>query len=263
MFEEHAKNLLVLGTVAAAACASVPAGGSDENPRAVQPERPTVATHDGTVARGYAEVESGVERDRLDDGTHALSVPSVLKLGLVPRTQLSLTLPLYRAPGVPFGAGDAAVGVKWRFVENHPLLQDVAVLPQVKLATGGVRGTGTTDASLLLIDSHTFGSVALDVNVGVTRRSGDGTRAPRSATLWTVSSGLPVRGPLGWALEVYGYPGTSGPAGAPPIVALLAGPTLAVRPTLALDVGFITPLAGPQPHALYAGLVTNFGRVWR
>ena len=157
MFEEHAKNLLVLGTVAAAACASVPAGGSDENPRAVQPERPTVATHAGTVARGYAELESGVERDRLDDGT----------------------------------------------------------------------------------------------------------RAPRSATLWTVSSGLPVRGPLGWALEVYGYPGTSGPAGAPPIVALLAGPTLAVRPTLALDVGFITPLAGPQPHALYAGLVTNFGRVWR
>jgi hypothetical protein len=143
------------------------------------------------------------------------------------------------------------------------LLRDVALLPQLKLASGGrTRGTGTTDASLLLIDSRTIGDVSLDLNVGATWRSGRGTDAPRTATLWTVSAGLPVRGALGWALECYGYPGTSGPAGSAPVVAILTGPTLAVRTTLAVDAGFITPLAGPQPHALYAGLVTNVGRLW-
>jgi hypothetical protein len=197
------------------------------------------------------------------DGSRAFQVPSVLKLGLAPRAQLSLGVPVSSATGVPLGLGDAAIGVKWRVLEGYPLLQDVAVLPQVKLSTGGARGTGTTDASFLLIDSHKFGDASLDLNVGATRRSGDGTRAPRTATLWTASAGLPLHGSLGWALEVYGYPGTAGPAGSAPVVALLTGPTLAVRAPLAVDAGLITPLTGPQPHALYAGLVTNFGRFWR
>jgi hypothetical protein len=138
------------------------------------------------------------------------------------------------------------------------------VIPSLKLPTAPTAsglGTGTTDVGLLLISSHQLGPVSMDLNVGYTRRSGDGTRAPRNASLWTASFGGPVLSGLGWTAEVYGFPGTSGAAGTPAIVALLGGPTLLVRAWLALDAGVIVPLAGPQPRALYAGGVWNIGRL--
>ena len=42
--------------------------------------------------------------------------------------------------------------------------------------------------------------------------SGDGTLAPRNASVWTASFGGPARGRSGWVAELYGYPATSGPA---------------------------------------------------
>ncbi|HEY0780144.1 MAG TPA: transporter [Gemmatirosa sp.] len=250
------------GVATTSTVAGAPAAGTF-HPRAVQPERPSVATHAGTVAPGYAEVESGVERDAPGDGSHLVSYPSLLKIGLGPRTQLGLQLPTVGATGTPYGLGDVAVALKWRVSEDHPRLQDVAILPQLKLPTGGARGTGTTDASLTVINSRTVGASSLDLNVGATWRTGNGTRAPRTSTLWAAAAGIPVRGMLGWALETYGYPGTHGPAGNAPIVAVLTGPTFAVSPEWELDFGTIVPLAGPQPHALYAGFVTNVGRIRR
>lgn len=231
------------------------------DPRSVQPERPSVATHAWTVAPAYVEVETGVEIDRDPDGSHALLVPTEVKVGLAPRVQLSLFLPAGSATGTPLGAGDVAAGVKWRIVDGDGPLARVALLPTLKLPTGGDRGTRTTDAGLLLIDSRTIGVVSLDLNLGVTRRTGNGERAPRTATLWTAALGIPVRGPIGWQLECFGYPGTHGPAGSAPSVAVLTGPTLGAWRTLALDAGVIVPVEGPQPRALYAGLVTNLGRI--
>ena len=116
--------------------------------------------------------------------------------------------------------------------------------------------------SLLAISSHKFGDVAIDINAGYTRRSGDGSSIPRDATQWTFSSGGPLAGAFGWVVECYGYPGTGGPAGQAPIVALLAGPTYLARAWLAFDAGLIVPLRGPQPRAFYAGAVYNVGRIW-
>jgi hypothetical protein len=79
--------------------------------------------------------------------------------------------------------------------------------------------------------------------------------------LWTVSAGIPVRGGLGWALETFGYPGTGGVAGAPPTVAVLTGPTYVMRPEVELDIGIIIPVIGSPPRGLYAGFVTNLGRL--
>lgn len=129
----------------------------------------------------------------------------------------------------------------------------------LKLPTGSAArgtGTGTTDGSLLLISSHVLGPVALDVNVGYTRRSSGGRAA--NAALWTVSTGTAIAG--GWqiAAECFGYPGFGGPAS----VGLLAGPTYTVQPWLVLDMGFIARVAGTQPPALYAGLTWNIGRLW-
>ena len=236
------------------------------DPHAVQPERPTVATHAGTVATGWAEIEAGGEFDRYADRSHGAVAPLVVKLGLAPRLQLNVQTPFVRPPRQTVGIGDFSAGVKWRFVEGAPIVGNLAILPSIKASSGASdsgRGTGTTDISWLLISSRTLGPVAVDLNVGYTRRSGDGTLAPRSASVWTASFGGRAHEALGWVAELYGYPGTSGPAGGPSIVALLVGPTLQVRNWLVLDAGVIAPIAGPQPRALYAGVVYNIGQLWR
>lgn len=233
-----------------------------DDPHAVQPERPTVATHAGTVAPGWLELEAGVEFDRTG---HAWSLvaPVVWKLGLAPRVQLSVSGGLSRPAGGTLSAGDLSVGVKLRLGEGLPLLGDFAVLPAVKFPVGdAAHGTGTTDLSLLAISSHQFGSVALDVNGGYTRRSGDGGAAPRNATIWAVAAGMPVRGAVSVTAELFGFPKTSGPAGLAGTVALLGGPVFTLHPWWTLDVGGILKLSGPQANAIYAGGVYNFGRLW-
>jgi hypothetical protein len=186
----------------------------------------------------------------------------VFKVGIASHAQLSIAATTLRALGTT-SFGDVSAGVKWRLADDAPLVGDFAVLPAIKFPTGANdAGTGTTDASLLAISSHAFGPISMDLNVGYTRRSGSGVRAPTTATLWTASFGGPIGGMFGWTAECYGYPGTSGPAGQPPIVALLAGPTALVRPWLAFDLGVIEPVSGPQPRALYAGTVYNVGRIW-
>ena len=255
------RRAAILAMTMLAACAPVISSGNGPDPRAVQPERPSVATHAGTVAPGYLEIETGIESDRNSDESHAFTIPTELKIGLTPRAQLSLFLPVQSATGIPLGIGDVAGGIKWRLVDGDGLLQRFAILPMVKFPSGGDRGTNTTDAGLLLIDSRTIGPASLDLNVGLTRRSGDGTSAPRTSTLWTASGGLPISGPLGWQLECFGYPGTGGAAGEAPIIAVLTGPTFNVARTLTVDAGVIVPITGPQPRAFYAGLVTNVGRL--
>jgi Putative MetA-pathway of phenol degradation len=233
------------------------------NPHDAQPERPTVATHAGTVAPGWFEIESGVEFDRFADHSHGGFVPTVLKFGVAPRFQLSVQAPIvHPAGGDATGFGDLAIGMKWRIVEGAPVLGDFAILPAIKAPTGSTNsgtGTGTTDFNLLLISSHEFGAVDLDLNVGYAHRSGDGTNAPRNLEVWTVAFGGPAHGRLGWVAELYGYPHTAGPAGSAPIVSILAGPTFELRKYIVLDAGFIGPLTGSQPRAVYAGIVYNIG----
>ena len=243
--------------VALEGCAASLSSGTAPDPRAVQPERPSVATHAGTVAPGYFEVETGVETDRNPDDTHALLIPTVVKIGMAPAVQLSILAPVLRTTGISLGFGDVGAAVKWRLTDVG-LIGRFAVQPSFTWSTGD-RGTGTNTAGLLLIDSRTIGPVSLDLNVGLTRHSGDETIAPRTTTLWTASSAIPVAGSVGWQLECFGYPGTHGPAGSAPIVAILTGPTLGIARSLAVDTGVILPLTGPQPRAWYAGLVANLG----
>jgi hypothetical protein len=234
------------------------------NPRDVQPERPTVATHAHTVARGYLEIETGLERDQIA-GSVSVVAPTVLKFGLASHVQLGAFVSATQPAGFGTGLGDSGVEVKWRLLDDAPILGDFAVEPTLKLPTGSVsggNGSGTTDFTMLLISSHDFGSIAMDLNVGYTRRTGNGTNAPKSATLWTASFGGTVKGPFGWVGELYGYPTTTGPAGEASIVALLAGPTFLAKNWLAFDTGIIVPIAGPQPHAVYVGSVINVGRIW-
>jgi hypothetical protein len=236
------------------------------DPRAVQPERPTVATHAYTVAPGYVELETGGQWDRYDGGLTGFGVPSVFKFGVAPRVQFSAFVPLVRPPGSSTsGIGDMGAGLKVRLADDHPVLGRFALQPSVTFHSGSVStgaGTGTTAASILLISSHDVGPVTIDANAGYTRRSGDGTVAPRSSTVWTVSSGGAIARGVGWVLETFGYPRTTGPAGNASSVGLLFGPTLVVAPAHALGAGANIPLSGSRPRSWYAGGVVNLGRFW-
>ena len=215
------------------------------------------------MAPGWVELEEGIERDKLSSGV-SLFAPTNLKVGLASHVQLNLLFNLIydrASPGGSITSSDLTVGIKYRVVDDDRILGDFAILPAVTLPTalGRGAGNGTYDFLLLLISSHQLGPVAIDLNAGLTRRSGDGTTAPKTASIWTASFGFPLSGPLGATIEVFGYPRTTGPAGSDGTAALLIGPTLLVREWFALDAGIIAPITGPQPHAIYTGFVWNFG----
>jgi len=261
-FLRQAATTLVLACLAAPVGAQEPA-----NPREAMPERPTVATHAYTVAAGIVELETGVQWQRPGPGLALMSGPTLFKIGLGRRLQLDI------APGWAWveqdGNGqvwlsDLVVGVKWQLARHLPILADFSVQPTLKIPTGSLRrrtGTGTTDVNILVISSRKIGPVSLDLNAGYTCRSGDGSNAPTDSTVWTVSTGTPIVGGLQWDAEIFGYPGTSGPAGYTPIVAFLTGPAFEIHPSVVLDAGVIVNITGYGGMAVYAGLTWDMGRL--
>ena len=236
--------MLLVATVAAA---------QPRDPHAVQPERPTVATHAGTVAPGWFEFETGVERDRSGRAHSVFSTPTVFKFGIAPRAQFSLGGSFVNnAAGT--GAGDLFVGIKVRLLEDAPVVGDFAILPSITFPTGNADrgfGSGERQGALLFISSHQFGDVEMDINFGYDASHG----WPQHLGLWTFSFGGPLHGRLGWTLEGFGFNDDPGSR-----AALLGGPTYLAAKWLSFDTGLIVPLHGPQPRALYAGTVCNVGR---
>src|SRR3977135_3648167 len=64
------------------------------DPHETQPERPTVATHAGTVAPGWVEIEAGSEFDRYTARSWGWSVPVLSKIGIASRVQLNIQTPV-------------------------------------------------------------------------------------------------------------------------------------------------------------------------
>jgi hypothetical protein len=253
---------------AAAATLAAAQDATPPDPRQARPERPTVATHAYTVAPGIIELEIGGQWQRPDPQSTLLSIPALFKIGLGDRLQLDFFpgwVRLSQDSVAHSGPGDFVVGLKWHVAEDAPLLGDFAIQPSVKLATGSLAkltGTGTTDFTLLLISSHSFGELELDINAGYTRRSGDGSVAPKSATVWTFSASRPVTGRLSWGAEIFGYPGTSGASGSRPVVAFLTGPALEVDRSVVVDAGAIFDVTGFGGTAVYCGATWNIGHLW-
>jgi hypothetical protein len=230
----------------------------------VQPERPSVATHAFTVAPGYAEIELGGEWDHNPDDTVAWAAPALLKIGVSRRVQLDVQTMAVHPAGETIGMIGTAVAAKWHLASGVPILADVAVQAGVKFPTGGQPPEyETTDGSLILISSHQFDSLSLDVNVGYTRRSGDGSLAPKDAVVATVSASWSLPKDFGIGVEVFMYPGTSGRAGGPSTVDILTGPTYRVNRTFVIDGGVVLRLSGNYADAVYAGVTYNVGRLTR
>ncbi len=260
-----------IGCLAVATALAVPsllsAQTTPADPREAQPERPTVATHAHTVAPGWVEIETGIQRYHPESGETEYDSPSLIKIGLTRRLQFDVYegLTALGQQTYTLGIGDVSTGVKWRLMDGAPLVGDFAVQTTVKFPTGSAEkgtGTGTTDLNVTWISSHVIRGASLDLNVAFTARSGDGSVAPTRATLWTMSWGLPLPRGIGWAAEIFGYPGTRGASGRKPVVAVLTGPTCVIRRYLVIDAGVIVGLAGSQAFTGYAGLTWNIGRLW-
>ena len=146
------------------------------------------------------------------------------------------------------GLGDVGVGVKWRLARRRPAARRFRRSSRGEISDGR-REQGHRhrhDRRVVAADLESLAGPGVDghqrrLHAPERRRI---QRAARTRTLWTVSFGGPAAGQLGWTAECYGYPGTGGPAGQAPIVALLAGPTFLFRKWLALDAGVIVPARG-------------------
>jgi hypothetical protein len=257
---------LAAGLVARCAAAQGPAAPDSH---AAQPERPTVATHAFTVAPGWVELEAGLQRQQQGALADRIAVPVVLKIGLGSRFQLDIAPGMDRSADngrIQTGITDMLVAVKWRVTDAAPMLGTFAIQSTVSLPTGDAnagRGSGAAGLNILAISSHQFGPVAVDANAGYTRFGGDGSITPNDSTVWTVAAAFPIAGRVAWTAEVFGYPGTRGQGGAPPVVAFLTGPTLTLRPSLVLDAGATLDLEGFGGTAVYGGVTWNIGRLWR
>ena len=260
------RGLLVL-LLAGASGRAVAQSTSAPDPRAAQPERPTVATHAHTVAPGYVEIEVGLLGIHPAPDSGRLDVPGLVKIGISTHVQLDVFVDWNRTSlsgRTSSGVGDTALGLKWRVLDKSPALGDFAVQSSVKLPTGSperLTGTGTTDFSILLISSHATGPFSLDVNVGYTYRSGSGLPVPKHSTLWTVSPAFTVYGRLGWTAEVFGYPGTRGLDGYAPEVGMTVGPSFVLHRSAVVDAGVVVNVRGLGANALYAGVTWNVGRL--
>ena len=259
--------LLALPAVGSPASA-LAQGPQTPDPHAAQPERPTVATHAYAVAPGWVEVEAGLQRQHLGALADRLAVPIVLKIGLSGRLQLGVAPGWQREAeggGAQAGLTDVLVGVKWRLADCAPIVGAFAVQGAVSLPTGSAdsgRGSGKAAVNLLVISSQRVGPLSIDLNAGYTRLGGESPAAPRDSTVWAVAAAVPIAGRVGWAAEVFGYPGTSGPNGGPPVVGFQTGPNFTVRPNLVLDAGATFDIEGWGGTAFYAGLTWNIGRLW-
>ena len=254
---------LALVTPVTAAHAQAPA-----DPREAQPERPTVASHAYPVARGYLELEAGFTHQSLPGAATFMTTPILFKLGLGSRMQFDVSpgwLQVSENGVRTGGVTDLGFALKWQLTENAPIIGSFAIQPGVTIATGSVKnGTtaGAAGVSILLISSHQFGRVYLDLNAAYTHRGGDGTVAPKDATVWTISTWTEVYKRLGWCAELFGYPRTHGPASEDTIVGFLFGPTFDVKKSLIVDTGVVFDIKGLGGNQFYVGATWNLGRVF-
>src|SRR6476620_6762849 len=118
---------LVFATPEISSAQQADSDSSAKDPHEVQPERPTVATHAGTVAPGWAEIEIGVEHDHYSGGDNTLSFPGNLKIGVFPRAQLNVIASgLHGTASNPSasGIGDVTLGLKYRLLEAATIVSD-------------------------------------------------------------------------------------------------------------------------------------------
>ena len=229
--------------------------GVAQSPRAVNPERPTVATHAYAVARGYVEIEQGVAARGSASLSEATSWDVNVKIGLAPHLQLGIFGPGYARNSAGHGIGDWGLALKLRTDITDRIV--VAAVAAISFRTGKQRlglGAGRVLGQLPLVLSMN-GPLGLhaDLNAGPI---GIGAGSPQWLT--TASFGRPLGGPLGVTAELFRISaGAAGPRQAGLLGALLVTPVQ----WMAIDIGGTLGLGSGSSDVIFLGLTTNLGRL--
>lgn len=137
---------------------------------------PLVTDDTGTQGAGGFQFELSSDQIRVTEGggkSRSTLVSSTLTYGLTDELDIAVGLPYQRISnaGEPreHGAGDAAVGVKWRFYEKDGL--SIGLKPQVLVPTGNEQrglGSGKAGYGMNLLASYEIDDFTLLANTGCT-----------------------------------------------------------------------------------------------
>ncbi|MGE3166789.1 MAG: transporter [Planctomycetota bacterium] len=221
---------------------------ADVTAEPISTDRPDQTESSATVPRGAFQLEMGWSRiENDDDGVDrsaARTTQTLLRIGVVTDFELRLgfdgfldeTVDTAAARGTDSGAGDASVGLKWRFLEEAQWRPEVALLAGVSLPTGEI-SSRRYDPTVRLSLSHTLTErLSLAYNLGVAWESEEdagGSRHTLSATEYTVALGADITSRIGAFVEFFGDAGLSRPGG--PANSVDAGLVFGLQPNLQLD----------------------------
>ncbi len=225
------------------------------SPREANPERPTVATHAYSVARGYAELEQGARVFGIASLREATAWEFNLKIGLGRGLQLGVFGPGYLRTSAGAGVGD--VGVSLKLSRGVSSRSTVALVPSVTFPTGDeARGLGAgrmLSSAVAVLSADLPARFHFDVNAGPV---GVGAGKPQ----WFTSVGFSRGGTIGAATELFAF--TSGASG-PRQGGLLAAAVVRCAEWAVLDAGGAVGLSRETPHQVFVGLTTNVGRIFK
>ena len=100
---------------------------------------------------------------------HVVAPPGIHFFDVDPSDGITGDVAIDSVRGHSNGLGDIVVRAKYNFLRGHEYIPDLAMLGQVKLATGDeddFLGTGDTRSRIMLIASRPYGFIAPHLNVG-------------------------------------------------------------------------------------------------
>ncbi len=252
------RALASLALLATAAC--VLPTQADRAP--VTPQRPTLSSDTNTTAEGTWEIETGVTEDPGD----ALFVPTTLKFGAGPRTEVFVAAAVYErveVPGVDAeGFGDLFLGGRHRFYESGGG-SSFAGQVVTKLPTGDEDeglSTGELDFLVAAIGTQVLERLSLTefYELGILGDpDGPGTDERHS---FAFAAGHPLIGDTGGFAELAWILGRDDVDPAFTTV----GITQSISPELVVDLAVVLPLNDDAGDTLFVlGLTTNLGPLFR
>lgn len=173
---------------AAALLLAAPAFAQGNDPGPISSDRPSVGASTATVARGFVQLETGVQFLRDEAGEATMDLLSIggssFRVGVHDLVELQLNFAGYFDASTEMpdggllggtttaeasGAGDLGVAAKWRFVEATDGKFSVGVLGGVSLPTGeeGFGSEGVDPAVSLLFSGTMAENLVFDLNAGL------------------------------------------------------------------------------------------------
>lgn len=234
---------------------------AQDDPPAVVPYRPSVATPAQLPAPGWPELEAGVEWQKGGDSARSFSSPVTFKLawsdrwGIVLGTDVQDWQRAYDGTTTRSG-GDTALTLKYKLPVNDEVALGAQVGPQLQTARPPI-GSGGTEWIFTGIASVDHANFHVDVNLGGAHLgdvdAGQGAWQGR----WAIAASHPLGERVGLTGEWSGV----AQRGTTPQAQFLAALNYNVSRALVLDVAIAAGLTRATPDwQIMAGLTVQLGR---